>query len=213
MRPFMVLAERLGALVAQLARRPHPTSIGIRYYGPLVERQRRPARPAPWSPACFGRCCRRASRSSTPARSRTSAASRSSNRSSSRPRDFANLLSVKLQTSEGERWIEGTVFEPGSPRLSMLDGVDVEAPLDGRRSSSCRTTTSPASSATSARCSASHGINIAQLRARPRRERRGRRRHAGLGRGRGAAAGGSCRKSAALPAVRSARLATITPRS
>ena len=50
---------------------------------------------------------------------------------SSRPRDFANLLSIKLHTSEGERWIEGTVFEPGSPRLAMLDGVDVEAPLEG----------------------------------------------------------------------------------
>ena len=38
---------------------------------------------------------------------------------SSRPRDFTNLLSVKLQTSEGERWVEGTVFEPGSPRLTL----------------------------------------------------------------------------------------------
>jgi predicted amino acid-binding ACT domain protein len=50
---------------------------------------------------------------------------------SSRPRDFTNLLSVKLQTSEGERWVEGTVFEPGSPRLASVDGVEIEAPLEG----------------------------------------------------------------------------------
>src|ERR671910_280381 len=50
---------------------------------------------------------------------------------SSRPRDFTNLLSVKLHTSEGETWIEGTVFEPGRPRVALIDGVEVEAPLEG----------------------------------------------------------------------------------
>jgi D-3-phosphoglycerate dehydrogenase len=50
---------------------------------------------------------------------------------SSRPRDFTNVLSVKLHTSDGEWWVEGTVFEPGNPRLSAVDGVDIEAPLDG----------------------------------------------------------------------------------
>jgi D-3-phosphoglycerate dehydrogenase len=50
---------------------------------------------------------------------------------SSRPRDFANLLSVKIQTSEGEWWVEGTVFEPGSARLTSVDGVEIEVPLEG----------------------------------------------------------------------------------
>jgi D-3-phosphoglycerate dehydrogenase len=50
---------------------------------------------------------------------------------SSRPRAFSNMLSVKLHTTAGERWIEGTVFEGDSPRLTQLDGVDIEAPLDG----------------------------------------------------------------------------------
>jgi D-3-phosphoglycerate dehydrogenase len=50
---------------------------------------------------------------------------------SSRPRDFANLLSLKLHSSESEHWIEGTVFEPGSPRIAMIDGVEIEAPLEG----------------------------------------------------------------------------------
>jgi len=50
---------------------------------------------------------------------------------STRRRDFVSLLSVKLQTSSGERWVEGTVFEPGSLRLVSVRGVSVEAPLAG----------------------------------------------------------------------------------
>jgi len=48
---------------------------------------------------------------------------------SSRPRPFTSVLSVKLQTSAGERWVEGTVFEDGSLRLVLVDGVALEAPL------------------------------------------------------------------------------------
>jgi D-3-phosphoglycerate dehydrogenase len=50
---------------------------------------------------------------------------------SSRPRNYTNLVSVKLQTSEGERWVEGAVFERTSPRLVLVDGIAVEAPLEG----------------------------------------------------------------------------------
>ena len=50
---------------------------------------------------------------------------------SSRPRDFASLVSLKLHTSDGERWAEGTVFEPNNPRLVSVRGINVEAPLAG----------------------------------------------------------------------------------
>src|SRR5207302_2658388 len=50
---------------------------------------------------------------------------------SSRPRHFTSLLSVKLHTSAGDRWVEGTIFEPGAPRLVSVRGVDVDAPLGG----------------------------------------------------------------------------------
>jgi D-3-phosphoglycerate dehydrogenase len=50
---------------------------------------------------------------------------------SSRARHFTSLVSVKLHTSDGERWTEGTVFEPNSPRLVSVRGVPVEAPLAG----------------------------------------------------------------------------------
>jgi D-3-phosphoglycerate dehydrogenase len=38
---------------------------------------------------------------------------------------------VKLHTNEGERWVEGAVFERTSPRVVLVDGVAVEAPLEG----------------------------------------------------------------------------------
>jgi D-3-phosphoglycerate dehydrogenase len=50
---------------------------------------------------------------------------------STRPRHFTSLVSLKLHTSNGERWVEGTVFEPNSPRLVSVRGVAVEAPLSG----------------------------------------------------------------------------------
>ena len=40
-------------------------------------------------------------------------------------------MSIKLQTDAGERWVEGTVFEPNSLRLVSVRGVEVEAPLGG----------------------------------------------------------------------------------
>jgi D-3-phosphoglycerate dehydrogenase len=50
---------------------------------------------------------------------------------SPRARDYTALVSVKLRTANGKRWVEGAVFEHTSARLVMLDGVAVEAPLDG----------------------------------------------------------------------------------
>src|SRR5262249_42325553 len=46
------------------------------------------------------------------------------------PSSYTNLLSVSVHTSEGDRWVEGTVVQ-NQPRLVLLNGVQVEAPLDG----------------------------------------------------------------------------------
>jgi len=50
---------------------------------------------------------------------------------SSRRRHFTSLLSIKLVTDMGDRWVEGTVFEPDSLRLVSVRGIEVEAPLGG----------------------------------------------------------------------------------
>ena len=128
-RPWMQLAGRLGALIAQLATgRTH--GISIRYYGPLVS-----ARAEMLASAVVAGVLQPLLTSAvTIVNARALAIQRGIEiveTRSSRPRDFTNLLSVKLQTSDGERWVEGTVFEPGVPRLASVDGVEIEAPLDG----------------------------------------------------------------------------------
>jgi D-3-phosphoglycerate dehydrogenase len=40
-------------------------------------------------------------------------------------------MSVKLHTATGELWAEGAVFERTVPRLVTLDGIGVEATLEG----------------------------------------------------------------------------------
>jgi D-3-phosphoglycerate dehydrogenase len=40
-------------------------------------------------------------------------------------------VSLKVLTSSGERWVEGTIFGQNSPRLVSARGVTVEAPLSG----------------------------------------------------------------------------------
>ena len=129
-RPFMTMAERMGGLVAQLASgRTH--ALSVRYYGPLLATHGRLLASA----AIAGTLRPILGESGvTAVNSRAVAEQRGIEiieSRSSRPRNFANLLSLKLQTTEGEHWIEGTVFEGGTPRLEMIDGVDLEAPLEG----------------------------------------------------------------------------------
>jgi D-3-phosphoglycerate dehydrogenase len=50
---------------------------------------------------------------------------------SARPRHFTSLVSLKVITSSGERWVEGTIFGQNSPRLVSARGVTVEALLSG----------------------------------------------------------------------------------
>jgi D-3-phosphoglycerate dehydrogenase len=129
LRPYLRLGEGLGALLGQLARgRTH--AVGIRYYGTLNGAQTDPVAAA----VLTGLFAPMLSTPVTLVNARAIAAARSVEvveSRSSRQRTFTSLVSVKLHTSEGERWAEGAVFEPESPRLVLLDGVDVEAPLGG----------------------------------------------------------------------------------
>jgi D-3-phosphoglycerate dehydrogenase len=129
LRPFLLLAQRLGSLAAQLAD-GRTRALGVRHYGPLVSAHGELI----VSAAVAGLLEPILSSAVTIVNARDVAAQRGIEiieSRSSRPRTFANMLSVKLHTSSGECWLEGTVFEPGRPRLTLLDGVAVEAPLEG----------------------------------------------------------------------------------
>jgi D-3-phosphoglycerate dehydrogenase len=128
-RPYLTLADRLGALAAQLAD-GRTRALGVRHYGPIVSAHGELL----VSAVVAGMLRPMLSSAVTFVNSRDVAAQRGIEiieSRSSRSREFSNLLSVKLHTSTGERWLEGTVFEPGRPRLTLLDGVELEAPLDG----------------------------------------------------------------------------------
>ncbi|MBA3296561.1 MAG: phosphoglycerate dehydrogenase [Acidobacteria bacterium] len=129
LRPFMTLAQRMGELLSQIASgRTH--GLGIRHYGTLLAAHGSLVASA----AIAGTLRPILSGSVTVVNARTVASQRGIEiveSRSSRPRDFTNLLSLKLHTTEGERWVEGTIFEPDSPRLTLVDGVEVEAPLEG----------------------------------------------------------------------------------
>jgi len=128
-RPYLRLGEMLGALIAQ-SLHARPDAIGIRYYGPLTSQHE----PIIGSAVVSGALSTFMDVGVTPINARALATQRGLEiveSRSSRPRDFVNVISVKLRSGGRERWVEGTVFEPGSPRLCTLDGVAIEAPLGG----------------------------------------------------------------------------------
>jgi D-3-phosphoglycerate dehydrogenase len=129
LRPFMILAERMGMLLSQVAA-GRTQALGVRYYGELLSAHGTLIANA----AIAGVLGPILSTAVTVVNARAVASQRGIEiieSRSSRPRNFANLLSLELHTDAGEAWVEGTVFEPGSARLTQIDGVDIEAPLDG----------------------------------------------------------------------------------
>ncbi len=130
LRPYLTLARHLGLVVAQMGvARIH--AVGVRYYGDLAQESNQLLGSAVLE-GVF--CAILSSGGVTPVNARTVAAERGIElveSRSSRPRNYTSLISVKLHTDEGDRWVEGTVFANGSLRLVLVDGVPVEAPLEG----------------------------------------------------------------------------------
>lgn len=129
LQPFAVLASRLGSFVAQLAD-GRTEAIGIRYYGDLAKGENELLATA----VLMGVFRTILGDTVTPVNARSVAEQRGIEvveSRSSRHRTFTSLLSVKLHTSEGERWVEGTALERAGARLVLVDGIVVEVPLDG----------------------------------------------------------------------------------
>jgi D-3-phosphoglycerate dehydrogenase / 2-oxoglutarate reductase len=127
LRPFLELAGKLGSLVAQL-QPDRPEEIGIRYYGPLMTAYENVVGSAVLAGALAhtGLVTAVNARAVASERGLDVVESRST-----RQRDFMHVISVRLRGGKRERWVEGIVVEPDSPRLSSLDGVPIEAPLAG----------------------------------------------------------------------------------
>ena len=130
LQPWIRLADRLGGLVAQMGA-ARIEALGVRYYGALAENRGVDVLAAS---AAAGLLRPILSNGVSIVNARTAARARGIDiveSRSSRSRHFTSLVSIKLHTDGGERWVEGTVFEPDSLRLVSVRGIDVEAPLGG----------------------------------------------------------------------------------
>ena len=130
LQSWIRLADQLGGLVSQMGA-ARIEALGVRYYGALVESRGVDVLAAS---AAAGVLRPILSSGVSIVNARTAARERGIDiveSRSSRSRHFTSLLSIKLHTDAGERWVEGTVFEPNSPRLVSVRGVNVEAPLGG----------------------------------------------------------------------------------
>jgi D-3-phosphoglycerate dehydrogenase / 2-oxoglutarate reductase len=130
LQPWIRLADRLGALASQFGP-ARIEALGVRYYGALVENLgldvlAASAAAGALRPILSGGVSIVNAMAAARDRGIDVVESRSS-----RARHFTSLLSIKLVTDTGERWVEGTVFEPDSLRLVSVDGINVEAPLSG----------------------------------------------------------------------------------
>ena len=130
LQPWIRLTDQLGSLASQMGP-ARIEALGVRYYGALVESRgvevlAASAAAGVLRPILSSGVSIVNARAAARARGIDIVESRSS-----RPRHFTSLVSIKLHTDAGERWVEGTVFEPNSPRLVSVRGVAVEAPLGG----------------------------------------------------------------------------------
>jgi D-3-phosphoglycerate dehydrogenase len=130
LQPWIRLAESLAAIVTQMGPARIET-IALRYYGALADSR---AVDVLASSAAAGILRPILSGGVTIVNARAAARERGVEiveSRSTRPRHYTSLISLKLHTSDGERWAEGTVFQPNSPRLVSVRGITVEAPLSG----------------------------------------------------------------------------------
>ena len=135
LQPFITLAERLGTFVAQMSD-GRVKSVSVRYYGELANSRTDLLVNA----VLTGMFRPILSSGVTLVNARTVASERGIEvveSRSTRQRDYTSLLSVKVEATGGERRVEGAVFERTVPRLVLVDGVAVEAPLEGTMIVTC----------------------------------------------------------------------------
>lgn len=129
LHPYIVLAERLGAFLAQ-STEGSVEQIMLGYSGQIAEWKTELVRNA----AIKGILNQALSEKANLVNARSIASSRGlSVEEERKPKGggaAANVLSVVLKTSREERLVRGGVLHGNSPRLLSIDGIDIEAPLE-----------------------------------------------------------------------------------
>jgi D-3-phosphoglycerate dehydrogenase len=128
LRPYMVLAEKLGSLIGQLSHGSIPR-ISIHSEGAAAELNQKPIVSAVLAGFL---------RTQTDTVNMVNAPFLARERGievreikTEREGDYHTLVRVSVKTEQGERSVAGTIFGNASPRLVELFGIKVEADLDG----------------------------------------------------------------------------------
>jgi len=130
LRPSIELAKALGRVAAHMGE-ARISGIGVRYYGELAG-ESTPVIGTAVLEGVFSAILSAGGVTSVNARAlATERGIELIESRSTRARNYTSLISVQLHTDGGNRWVEGTVFANGSLRLVLVDGVGVEAPLEG----------------------------------------------------------------------------------
>ncbi len=135
LQPFAVLGERLGTFVAQMNAH-RVTAVTVGYFGEIAQGKTALIRNA----ILAGIFKPILAAGITMVNAASVAAERGiqvAESHSTQTRNYASLISVRLHTTQGERWVEGAVFERTTPRLVLIDGVSIEANLEGTMIVTC----------------------------------------------------------------------------
>ena len=133
MQPYIVLAERLGAFLAQ-AIDGNLEEISLRYSGSIAEWRTELIRNAAISGILNNVASERTAANLVNAMSLAEERGLrvTENKKTKIPSGgAANVLSVMLKTGAGEMLLKGAVLHGSSPRLLAVDEIDIEAPLEG----------------------------------------------------------------------------------
>jgi D-3-phosphoglycerate dehydrogenase len=130
LRPYLELGERLGALVAQAAPSRSFSRVRIRYAGEPAELGSHVIRSA----VLIGLLNSVLDEKVNLVNAGQAAAERGlvvEETTRRRERGFPNTLEVSLHDGGRDLTVEGIVGQDGSPRILSLDGIGLEAPLEG----------------------------------------------------------------------------------
>jgi len=130
LRPYLELGERLGAMVAQAAPSRSLSRIRIRYAGEPAELGSHVVRSAVLTGILNSVLDEKVNlvNAADAAAARGMIVEETTRR---RERGYPNTLEVACADCEDQFTVEGTVVHDGSPRILSLDGIELEAPLEG----------------------------------------------------------------------------------
>jgi D-3-phosphoglycerate dehydrogenase len=130
LKPYLELGERLGAFVAQASPGRSMSKVRVRYAGEPAELGSHMIRSAILAGILNAVLDEKVNlvNAAEMAASRGVVVEETSHR---RERGYPNTIEVTLSGGGNELTVEGTVGQDGSPRILSLDGIGLEAPLEG----------------------------------------------------------------------------------